>query len=409
MATKNIPATTQKIPTTSADPFAPASFKRKILFVVTGFSPAVVTESLYALAIHQDPAFVPTEMHVLSTGAGAAVLTKALLDETNGVFSRMVKEYPALADVKFNANHIPVIKDRSNRVIDDLTTLQENEDAADSIVDTVRKFTLDDHTALHVSLAGGRKTMGFFAGYALSLFARPQDRLSHVLVPNGVEKNREFYFPSSAGGDIVLDDGRTIKSKAVMVLLAEIPVVRLRAGLPQALTKGGASYRSIIEAADLSLGAPNLVIDGAAGKVDCSGKPVGMSRASLAFYWWAVTRKVTLTPESSAIETGQLRDEYRDIYDKTISGLGSNNGSSSRAGHGAGVTEDGSVQDGWLRERVTEVTSALKLALGPELSEKYRVKLRGRKKGYWLPDLQIENIKCAAIPAATSVKGAAGT
>jgi CRISPR-associated protein (TIGR02584 family) len=33
-----------------------------------------------------------------------------------------------------------------------------------------------------MSIAGGRKTMGFYAGYALSLYGRAQDRMSHVLV-----------------------------------------------------------------------------------------------------------------------------------------------------------------------------------------------------------------------------------
>ena len=32
---------------------------------------------------------------------------------------------------------------------------------------------------MHVSIAGGRKTRGFLAGYTLSLLGRPQDRLSH--------------------------------------------------------------------------------------------------------------------------------------------------------------------------------------------------------------------------------------
>lgn len=65
--------------------------------------------------------------------------------------------------------------------------------AADAIVELVRRCTQDDQTALHVSIAGGRKTMGFFMGYALSLYGRPQDRLSHVLVSAPFESNHDFY------------------------------------------------------------------------------------------------------------------------------------------------------------------------------------------------------------------------
>jgi CRISPR-associated protein (TIGR02584 family) len=41
--------------------------------------------------------------------------------------------------------------------------------------------TADPQASLHVSIAGERKTMGFYVGYALSLFGRTQGRLSHVL------------------------------------------------------------------------------------------------------------------------------------------------------------------------------------------------------------------------------------
>ena len=50
------------------------------------------------------------------------------------------------------------------------------------ITNLIRAFTADPESALHVSIAGGRKTMGFFLGYALSLYGRAQDKLSHVLV-----------------------------------------------------------------------------------------------------------------------------------------------------------------------------------------------------------------------------------
>ncbi|MBF4102237.1 hypothetical protein INT80_01850 [Gallibacterium anatis] len=45
---------------------------------------------------------------------------------------------------------------------------------------------------MHVSIAGGRKTMGFFAGYALSLYGRAQDSLSHVLVSAEYEAIQNF-------------------------------------------------------------------------------------------------------------------------------------------------------------------------------------------------------------------------
>ena len=72
----------------------------------------------------------------------------------------------------------------------------DNDATADAITERLRAFTADPETALHVSIAGGRKTMGYYLGYALSLFGRPQDRLSHVLVSPPFESHPQFYYPS---------------------------------------------------------------------------------------------------------------------------------------------------------------------------------------------------------------------
>lgn len=53
---------------------------------------------------------------------------------------------------------------------------------------TLCEFASDD-TAIHLSLAGGRKTMSYYAGQAMNLVARPQDRLSHVILS---DKRFEF-------------------------------------------------------------------------------------------------------------------------------------------------------------------------------------------------------------------------
>lgn len=45
------------------------------------------------------------------------------------------------------------------------------------------------------NLAGGRKSMGFYIGYALSLFGRGQDRMSHILVEEAFETHPEFFYP----------------------------------------------------------------------------------------------------------------------------------------------------------------------------------------------------------------------
>ncbi|MBP8284794.1 MAG: hypothetical protein KAX46_12935 [Chromatiaceae bacterium] len=48
-----------------------ADLPRRILLAVTGLTPQVVTETLYALACRTEPRWVPHEVHLITTALGA--------------------------------------------------------------------------------------------------------------------------------------------------------------------------------------------------------------------------------------------------------------------------------------------------------------------------------------------------
>ncbi|MEF8766961.1 CRISPR-associated ring nuclease [Candidatus Accumulibacter contiguus] len=54
--------------------------------------------------------------------------------------------------------------------------------------------------------------MGFFLGYALSLYGRPQDKLSHVLVSAPFESSLGFYYPTPSSHVLELPGGRLVDS-----------------------------------------------------------------------------------------------------------------------------------------------------------------------------------------------------
>jgi hypothetical protein len=47
----------------------PASFQRRVLLAVSGLTPQIVTETLYALAADEHAPFVPTEVHLITSAA----------------------------------------------------------------------------------------------------------------------------------------------------------------------------------------------------------------------------------------------------------------------------------------------------------------------------------------------------
>lgn len=259
----------------------PGEFPRRVLLAVTGLSPQIVTETLYALAIQSSPTFVPTEIHLLTTREGAERARLALLSSEPGWFHRLRADY-ALPPITFDEHNIHQLCDEQGEPLDDIRTPEQNRLAADFITEQVRRLTADERCALHVSIAGGRKTMGFFLGYALSLYGRPQDRMSHVLVSEPFESSWDFFYPTLASRVIETRDKKLADTANASVTLAEIPFVSLRHGLPEPLLSGRASFNATVDAARAALGPAELTLDPRTRTIHAGGKPVRLAPAQFA-------------------------------------------------------------------------------------------------------------------------------
>jgi len=262
--------------------FAPHEYPRRVLLAVTGLSPPVVTETLYALAVQQQPAFVPTEVQILTTAEGASRARLTLLHGGNGQFHRLCREYGLdPSSIAFDESHVQVLTGPSGAVLADIDNAEANTAVADAITTAVRELTSDPECALHASIAGGRKTMGFYLGYALSLYGRPQDRLSHVLVSAPFESATEFFYPP-AEPQVLMLKGKPVLTSDARVMLAEIPFVRLRQGLDPRLANGAVSYSEVVAAAQAAMDPPDLTIDSEAGLVRAGGRTIALAPARLA-------------------------------------------------------------------------------------------------------------------------------
>ena len=255
-------------------------------------SPQIVTETIYALAMVRLPAFVPTEVRLVTTQRGAELAVETLLDAREGWFHRLRSDYN-LPAIDFDAGRVHVLKDVSGGNLDDIRTPADNTAAADAITQLLCELTQDETSALHVSIAGGRKTMGFYLGYALSLYGRRQDRLSHVLVSPPYESLREFFYPTPTSALIppAHGQGDAIDARDGEVALAEIPFVRLREGLSEDLLEGKIRYHDAVEAAQRAIGPVELVIDLSAKRARAGGRMVSLPPAQLAFLAWLARRQ----------------------------------------------------------------------------------------------------------------------
>lgn len=262
----------------------PAAYTRRVLLVVCGLSPQVVTETIFALAkqASSNPdSFVPTEVHLITTAEGARRAELSLLSDDLGWFHKLCADYK-LQGIAFDRNNIHVMQDAQGQLMNDIRSGQDNSDAANFITAKVRQFSADDSCALHVSIAGGRKTMGFYLGYALSLYGRAQDRLSHVLVSEPFESSWDFFYPTPYSRVIEIKDKGVFDAATAQVSLAIIPFVSLRHGLPTALLKGNASFDETVQAARSALAPAHLTLDLRGKRILAGGKVIELPPAELA-------------------------------------------------------------------------------------------------------------------------------
>jgi CRISPR-associated protein (TIGR02584 family) len=293
----------------------PATYPRRILLAVTGLTPQIVTETLYALAVAGKPRWVPTEVRIITTRQGADEAQRSLLGEHLGWFRRLREDY-GLPDIAFGAGDIRVMTGPDGKPLDDILDEADNTAVADFITEEVRALTRDADASLHVSIAGGRKTMGFYVGYALSLFGREQDRLSHVLVPPSYESRPDFFYPppppvpspASGGG---LGWGRPVH-------LGLIPFVRLREGLAERrLLEGRARFSEVVAEAQKVLPPLGLHLDPGTLTVTAGGESFALKPAQFAFYLMLAERRRKRLPGAHWSDKG-LQTEVLECYARVV-------------------------------------------------------------------------------------------
>lgn len=351
----------------------PANAGKKILLVAGGMSPQILTETLYAL-IHQEPPFIPDEIRMATTTKGKKGAIENLLAEGDGQFYRFCRDYH-FAESAFKSEYIDVIKDKEGNELADIVTKEDNEDAANYISSLVCQLTKDDNSSLHVSLAGGRKTMSYFTGYALSLYGRPQDRLSHVLVDADFEGLREFYYPTPVSHMITGRDGDQLDAFRARVSLADIPFIRLRDDLPGHLIYGQQSFRKTIEIMRLIEKPLSLEFDDPKERtVYCSGAAIKMPLAEYAFYDFIVNKRQMVDGELTPMPyDNEPNKDYSELFIECLERCGTFVKDTT-----AGALKDG-MSESYFKERVARVKKILTDNLGKRVAEFYIIKVQGKR------------------------------
>lgn len=261
---------------------------RNILILTLGGAPAVVTETVYALVrpepLDGEPAaapWAPHEIHIVTTAEGRRDGEPALC----GTDSKLAELFRALGLPPVEPRFVvPVMRDGTEVI--DIRTREENIAYANRLTELIEELARLRDTCLHISLAGGRKTMSSYAHAAISLFGRVQDALSHILVePKAFETARSaFLWPGQQPEVVIERDGKKYSSNDARVLLVRSPFVPLGDYLRRhPFPKGDIDYARMIAHAKTALVGPEIVLDVTERTVAFGGEAIGLGDQEFVF------------------------------------------------------------------------------------------------------------------------------
>jgi CRISPR-associated protein (TIGR02584 family) len=371
------------------NPERPYSYARRILVTVAGVTPQVITETIYAL-ITQEPAFTPTEVHILTTEVGAQLFLKgkeaycSLFDQDyRRVFEAegltlgqlLLQQDEPLTVIPRPGivnTYIHVLSGPRGRAAD-VRTHQDNEQVAGFIMRAVLQFTRDDEAAVHASIAGGRRTMGFYLGYLMSMFGRDQDRLSHVLVDEQCANTPAFFYPPPAPTPFTTRNGQEFVPGPDSVVLSDIPFIRHRSGFADAdLRQPGMSFSQAVTIAQRAIPHTQLTIDIPSRHVTVGGQRVQIKDNPLAWLLWFAEGRVRGAGGRTCRDSPRA---FLDCYARVL------NESASLKWD---ATNDALKQYGFtptdFRNRVSAVNRALQRAVGKGPATPYLVKTVGQRR-----------------------------
>lgn len=217
------------------------------LLALSGLAPQVVTEAAWSLARQHQPPLVPRSVEIVATGVGEAAGRALLLGEdardpvTGAAVAHGADRWGPFCQETFGHRvplsfHVPRV---DGQPLPDVTGVGADRRFADVCYGLVARLTASGEPPLVGSLAGGRKTLSAHLMTAFSVYARPQDRLVHVLVhPASAERDPNFFYPRPGS------DARVHR--------VDVPFPRLRTvladGRAREAVQNGAGLRELLAA-----------------------------------------------------------------------------------------------------------------------------------------------------------------
>lgn len=218
--------------------------------------------------------------------------------------------------------------------------------------------------------------MGFYAGYALSIFGRPQDKLSHVLVDSAFESHPGFFYPTPYASVLRSRDGNDLLDrKDAKVELAYMPFISMRQAIPEKFLDEDTTFEGMVQHLQKNVFDIRVFISSTESALIIGDNIIKLTPANFVFYYWLAKR---IEQGEGPIELPHddepnisYRDEYLKCLQETVNEMVDMDRTLSTIANG--------MEYAFIRDRKTQINKVLKSELGIS-SEVYAVVLLDRKK-----------------------------
>lgn len=204
-----------------------------------GMTPAIITETLWALASLPEP-IIPDRVEVFTTTRGRDLIQAQLFQ--SGIWLQFKKSLEAKGLIVTNklkfgntseyihlSTHHPEGDEVPYELIDPKNA-GELDSLANHLLSELCRLTENSDSTLIASLSGGRKTMSALFYSAFSMVKRPQDFITHVLCDDDVMSGTTplFFWPMQGDRYLKTRQGREYDAQTIELNLIQIPCIALR-------------------------------------------------------------------------------------------------------------------------------------------------------------------------------------
>lgn len=210
--------------------------KKNILVCLGDNNLRGILRTIWGLCFQLDEVFTPFDVHILCSGSAAYYIKENLLHPVHGKLIRMIKEYELGGQVNLEDHHFHIFSDSSG-VVYDLRSKEAYQIIANCIFNNIKELCSNEKNRIHASINSYNPTLAVFLSAAISLYGRPEDRLSETKVLSALVDHPDFYYPFRVPRNyFVLDpcsgNVSTLSCSMAEIFIENVPMTFLNSLLP---------------------------------------------------------------------------------------------------------------------------------------------------------------------------------